>query len=129
LACLALAEIGAQAKAAGSGLVKVLADERPEVRLQAAVALGEIGAEAKPAAGALVKLLEDKFEGVRVATVYALGRIGDPSAADVLAKAEQSTDPLQRMPPPGPWPDASGRRSAAAARSGDARRGAGRQEP
>src|SRR5438874_2098110 len=59
-ACLALAEIGAQAKAAVPGLVKALADERPEVRLQAAVALGEIGAEAKPAAGALVKLLEDK---------------------------------------------------------------------
>jgi len=92
--------------------VKVLADERPEGATASGCRAGEIGAEAKPAAGALVKLLEDKFEGVRVATVYALGRIGDPSAADVLAKAEQSTDPLQRCSPPGLGQDASGRRSA-----------------
>jgi HEAT repeat protein len=92
-ACLALAEMGAQAKDAVPGLKEVLADERPEVRLQAAIALAEIGPPAKPAVPELIKLLGDKFEGVRCAAVFALGRIGDKSAADAIAKMERSSDP------------------------------------
>src|SRR5206468_818984 len=42
-ACVALSEIGPQAKAAVPGLIKVLSDDRAEVRLQATIALGEIG--------------------------------------------------------------------------------------
>jgi HEAT repeat protein len=96
-ACLALAELGAQAKEAVPGLIKVLDDERPEVRMQAAIALAEIGTAAKPAAGALIKRANDPVLPVAVATVFALGRIADPAAAEVLAKAEQASDPTLKM--------------------------------
>jgi HEAT repeat protein len=96
-ACLALAEIGSQAKDAVPALIKALADERPEVRLQATIALAEIGPEAKPAAGALIRLVNDDFESVRVGALFALGRIGDRSADEALAKAEQSEQPVMRM--------------------------------
>ena len=93
-ACLALSEIGPDAKGAVAELTKVLSDERPEVRLQAAVALGEIGPAAKPAAAALVKALQDKYQAVQIAVVFSLGRIGDPSAAPAVAKLEKSDNEL-----------------------------------
>jgi len=96
-ACIALSELGPQAKDAVPNLIEVLADDRPEIRLQATIALGEIGPDAKPAVGALNKLVDDPFESVRATAVFALGRIGDPAALDALKKAAMATDPLQRM--------------------------------
>jgi HEAT repeat protein len=96
-ACVALGEIGPQAKAAVPGLIEVLSDDRPEVRLQATIALGEIGPDAKPAAGALVKLVNDPFESVQASAIFALGRLGDSSAESALAKVESSTNPLLHM--------------------------------
>jgi len=94
-ACLALSEMGAQAKTAVPALAeKALTDTRPEVRLQAAVALGEIGPDAKPAVATLIKLLADPFEPVRHTAAFALGRIGDKTAAETLGKLQTSTDPL-----------------------------------
>jgi len=92
-ACLALSEMGPQAKDAVEGLKKhALSDERPQVRLQAAIALAEIGPAAQPAVLDLIKLLGDKFESVRNAAVFALGRIGDKTAADAIAKVDKPTD-------------------------------------
>src|SRR5262245_47175204 len=68
-ACLVLAEIGPDAKAAVPALTKTLADKRPEVRLQAVIALGEIGPAAQPASSSLSKLLGDDFPSVRAAAV------------------------------------------------------------
>lgn len=96
-ACLALGEMGPQAKEAVPALIKVLEDDRPEVRLQSAIALAEIGPDAKPAAGALTKLLDDPFESVQGAAIFALGRLGDPSAAAALKKMEGSTSPFLHM--------------------------------
>lgn len=96
-ACLALGEMGPQARAAAAGLIKALEDDRPEVRLQAALALGEIGPDAKPGVEAISKLVEDPFPSVRAAAVFALGRIGDPAAAASLAAAENSTEPIIKM--------------------------------
>lgn len=95
-ACLVLAEIGPEAKAAVPGLMKTLGDERPEVRLQAVIALGQIGPASKPAVANLVKALDDEFPSVRSAAVYALGKIGDASAVEAIAKAEQSDDPFMQ---------------------------------
>lgn len=96
-ACLALGEIGPQAKAAVPNLIKSLTDDRPEVRLQAALALAEIGPDAKPAAGELIKLLNDPFESVRVAATFALGRLGDEASSEALQKIEATTDPSLSM--------------------------------
>jgi HEAT repeat protein len=96
-ACLALSEIGPQAKSAVPALIKVLEDDRPEVRMHAAIALAEIGPDAKPAAGSLVKLLNDPFDSVQGAAIFALGRLADPSAAAALQKMEGSTNPFLRM--------------------------------
>jgi HEAT repeat protein len=93
-ACLVLAEIGPEAKAAAPALAKTLSDERPEVRLQAAIALGEIGEGAKPAATTLAQLLSDPFPAVRAAAVFALGRIGDRSAGAAIAAADRAEDPF-----------------------------------
>src|SRR5262245_11457695 len=94
-ACLALSEMGPQAKAAVGPLAeKALTDQRPEVRLQATIALGEIGPDAKPAVPTLIKLLADPFESVRSTAAFALGRIGDKSATEALGKLQTSTDPL-----------------------------------
>jgi HEAT repeat protein len=96
-ACLALGEIGPQAKDAVPNLIKVLGDDRPEERVQATVALAEIGPDAKPAAGELIKLLGDPFESVRVTAAFALGRLGDESASEALQKCEAATDPFLSM--------------------------------
>ncbi len=91
-ACIALAEMGPQAKDAVPGLIKVLADEQPQNRLQATIALAEIGPVAKSAVLDLTKLLGDKSEPVRNAAVFALGRIGDKTAAEAVAKADKPAD-------------------------------------
>ncbi|HEX7448794.1 MAG TPA: HEAT repeat domain-containing protein [Pirellulales bacterium] len=76
-ACLALAQIGPDAKAAVAKLASLEQREEPEVRLQALVALGEIGPDARSALPVVVKALEtDKTVGVRYAAAYALGQIG-----------------------------------------------------
>jgi HEAT repeat protein len=93
-ACLVLAEIGADAKAAAPALTKLLSDERPEVRLQATIALGEIGPAAKSAGPELGKILQDPFPEVRAAAVFALGMIGDPAAAAAIAEADKEDDPF-----------------------------------
>jgi HEAT repeat protein len=91
-ACIALSEMGDQAKDAVPGLIKVLSDEEPQNRLQATIALAEIGPAARPAVLELTKLLGDKFEAVRKSAVFALGRIGDKTAADAIAKADKPDD-------------------------------------
>lgn len=96
-ACIALSEMGAQAKDAVPSLVKVLTDEQPQNRMQAAIALAEIGPAAKPAVLELTKLLGDKFESVRNTAVFALGRIGDKTAADAVAKADKANDAYLHM--------------------------------
>jgi HEAT repeat protein len=88
-ACIALAEMGANAKDAVPGLIKALSDEQPQTRLQAAIALAEIGPAARPAVLELTKLLGDKFEAVQKTAVFALGRIGEKSAAEAIAKADK----------------------------------------
>jgi HEAT repeat protein len=96
-ACLALSEMGPQAKDAVPGLINVLADERPQVRLQATIALAEIGPAANPAKLELIKLLGDKFESVRNSAVFALGRIADKTAADAVTKVDNPNDPHLHM--------------------------------
>jgi HEAT repeat protein len=96
-ACIALSEMGAQAKDAVPGLIKVLADEQPQNRLQATIALAEIGPAARPALLDLTKLLNDKFEPVRNAAVFALGRIGDKAAADAVTKVDKAADSYLHM--------------------------------
>jgi HEAT repeat protein len=96
-ACLALSEMGAQAKDAVPGLRMSLADERPEVRLQATIALAEIGTAARPALPELIKLLGDKFESVRNSAVFALGRIGDKAAAAAVTQADKPADSYLHM--------------------------------
>jgi HEAT repeat protein len=96
-ACLALSEMGPQARDAVPGLRNVLTDERPQVRLQATIALAEIGPAAKPAMLDLVKLLGDKFESVRNSAVFALGRIADKGAAEAITKVDNANDPYLHM--------------------------------
>jgi HEAT repeat protein len=91
-ACIALSEMGDQAKDAVPGLIKVLSDNEPQNRLQATIALAEIGPAARPAVLELTKLLGDKFDAVRKSAVFALGRIGDKTAADAIAKADKPDD-------------------------------------
>lgn len=94
-ACLALGEIGADAKPAVPQLAKLESREEPEVRLQALVALGQIGPAAKPAVPQVVKALErDKAEGVRYAAAFALGQIGagDKQSRAALAAAMKGDD-------------------------------------
>ncbi len=91
-ACLVLDEIGPAAKAAVPALAKVLADERPEVRIQALIALGEIGPDAKPAVAAVAKAMDDEYLSVQYAAAFALGRIGDKAQAAAVEKAARSDD-------------------------------------
>lgn len=63
-------------KAAVPGLTKALADERPLVRLEAALALGKIGPKAAAAKSALESLGDDSDEAVRRAAAEALKQIG-----------------------------------------------------
>jgi HEAT repeat protein len=61
-------------------LVKVLEDQEPKVRAEAAHTLGLIGHTAKPAAPALTRALRDEDAAVREAAVWSLRRV-DPAAA------------------------------------------------
>jgi HEAT repeat protein len=97
---LALAEIGPPANAVVPGLVKLLARDEPEVRLQALVTLGEIGPGAKAAVSKIVQALQgDKIEGVRFAAAYALGQIGvkDERAITALRGAMKSDQPFLQV--------------------------------
>lgn len=99
-ACLALAEIGPEAKAAAPGLTKLAAHAEPEMRLEAVVALGEIGPEAKSAAPTLLDALtKDDFTGVRYAAAFSLGKIGTttPAIDAALKTAAKSDDAYLRL--------------------------------
>ena len=81
-ACLALSEIGADAKAAVPHLTKILDNEDPEVRIGALIALGEIGKPSAPAVSKIIQLLaNDEIDGVRYAAAFALGSIGEKGPA------------------------------------------------
>lgn len=99
-ACLALGEIGPDAKAAVPQLLKLESREEPEVRLQALMALGQIGPAAKSAVPQVVKALEfDKAIGVRYAAAYAVGQIaaGDKQSRAALTKAMDGDDPFLQV--------------------------------
>ncbi len=81
-ACLALSEIGPEAKAAVPALTKALQSKDPEVRIAALIALGEIGKPSAVANSTISQLLaNDEIEGVRYAAAFALGSIGDNESA------------------------------------------------
>jgi HEAT repeat protein len=84
-AALALAQYGPAAKAAVSGLCKVLQADSSEVRYAAATALGAIGPEAKAGLNALIHALDDKDWFVAVAAAQALEKLGPAAKAAVPA--------------------------------------------
>jgi HEAT repeat protein len=96
----ALGGIDPDAKAAVSGLVERLADDRDAVRVEAARALGAIGADARDAAAALRLVLEDEAASpaLRIAAFHALESIGardwDPVRA--LGELRRADDPRVR---------------------------------
>jgi HEAT repeat protein len=98
-ACLALSEIGADAKAAVPHLTKALENEDPEVRIVALIALGEIGKPSASAAGKITQLLaNDEIDGVRYAAAFALGSIGEKGPAmRALADALDSESEFLRV--------------------------------
>jgi HEAT repeat protein len=98
-ACLALSEIGADAKAAVPHLTKILDNEDPEVRIGALIALGEIGKPSAPAVSKIIQLLaNDEIDGVRYAAAFALGSIGEKGPAmRALADALDSESEFLRV--------------------------------
>lgn len=90
---LLLGTIGADARAAAPSLIRLLADEAPEVRYTAARALGSVGAHA--AAPALAKLLDDKAPQVRLVAAEALIALGADAGSVIpaLTKALKSDQP------------------------------------
>jgi len=93
-ACLVLAEMGPQAKAAVPQLTTLLKDDEPEVRMEAVIALGEIGPDAASAVPALTETLADASPAVRYASAFSLGKIGAVVALPALEKAEHEKDPF-----------------------------------
>jgi HEAT repeat protein len=93
-ACIALAEMGPQAKDAVPQLTSLLSDDEPEVRMEAVMALGEIGPDAVSATPALIKTLADATPAVRYAAGFSLGKIGATAALPDLEKAEHDPDPF-----------------------------------
>jgi HEAT repeat protein len=81
-------------KDAVPGLVSLMSDRRPTVRLEAAVSLGLIGQES--AADALNNaILNDENAEVRYAAVLATMRIGSKKSIDVYRQAKQKeSDPF-----------------------------------
>jgi len=81
-------------KTALPGLMKVLKDdERPKVRMFAAVALGLIGDESSVEA-LNDALLNDSSADVRYSSILAISRIGSSKSIDALKAAkEKETDP------------------------------------
>jgi HEAT repeat protein len=98
-ACLALSEIGADAKEAVPHLTKALDHKDPEVRIAALIALGEIGKPSAPAAGKITQLLAgDEMEGVRYAAAFALGSMGHTETAErALTNALDSENEFLRV--------------------------------
>ncbi|HEY1192271.1 MAG TPA: HEAT repeat domain-containing protein, partial [Gemmata sp.] len=83
-ACLRLlGAIGADARPAAPSLLKLLADDAPDVRLEAARVLGQIGAHT--AVPALAARLDDPSAAVRLTAAEALVRLG--ARADALLPA------------------------------------------
>jgi HEAT repeat protein len=84
-----LAETGPAARDAGSEVVRLLANDDPDIRIATARALGFIGYE--PAAGALVGLLNDRIDP-RLGRVAAesLGRLHAQVALPALDEAAKS---------------------------------------
>jgi HEAT repeat protein len=98
-ACLAISEIGPEAKAAVPHLTKALEHEDPEVRIAALIALGEIGEASAPALDKITQLLaSDEIDGVRFAAAFALGTIGEVEAAvPALTEALDSESEFLRV--------------------------------
>jgi HEAT repeat protein len=74
-ACKALGKLGTVGQAAGSSLLKALADPDSRTRAAAAVALADVKADPAAAVPALSKALDDKERLVRLSAATALGRI------------------------------------------------------
>jgi len=92
-ACLVLAEIGPDAKAAVPHIKDVLKHEDPVVRLQALVTLGEIGPASEQLVPDIVGVLEnDDFDGVRYGAAFALGKIGTNAEATRVLNAAVNDD-------------------------------------
>lgn len=96
-ACIALASVGPNAKAAVPELVKLTTHSEPEVRMQSVMAIGEIGPDAKTAVPALIKALDDQEHSVRYGAALALAKIGDASAVEGLEKQLASDDRFLKM--------------------------------
>lgn len=90
---LTLTMIGADARSAAPSLIRLLADESPEVKYTAARALGSVGTDA--AVPALAKLLDDKTPQVRLVAAEALIALGADAGAvlPALTKALKSEQP------------------------------------
>lgn len=90
-ACLALRDIGPDAKGAVPALVERLQDSRPEIRREVLLTLAAINEAAGVAVPQIVALLRD--EETRVAATYALGRIGGvPAEAKDAIRANTKSD-------------------------------------
>ena len=105
-AFLALAMMGADAKAAMPVLMESLQDDDPKIRRYSATALGEIGREAKAAIPALTKLLKDENSEVRWAAAHAVGNMGPEAKVAVptltkLLKDEDLDSPVDVCRGPG----------------------------
>jgi HEAT repeat protein len=93
--CLALGQIGPDAKDAVPGLIEVLSGDRPDVVLQALVALAEIGPASEPAVPQMVRLLDSPIAAVQMGAAFALGKLRVASAVPQLKAHETGTnDPL-----------------------------------
>lgn len=73
-----------------AAFTKLLADQNPEIRGQAASALGEMGLTQAPVP--LLAAAKDKDADVRMQVASALARIGDPKAVPVLKEMLQDPD-------------------------------------
>lgn len=92
-----LAQIG---PAAIPALKEALADDKPQVRRQAARALGKMGPDAEAAVSDLTKALNDADPTVREAAAQALGKIGPAAAPAIpdLIKALEEPAPVVTEP-------------------------------
>jgi HEAT repeat protein len=90
-ACVALREIGPDAKAAVPALIEKLKDKHPELRREVILALAAMESEAASAVEPIAAALDD--ESTRVAATYALGRIGRiPKEAEATIRANTKSD-------------------------------------
>ncbi len=99
-ACLALAEIGPEAKDAVGPLLESLKRHgEPEVRMQTLVTLGEIGVKSEASSAAISAILDgDQPAGVKYAAAFALSKIGIGDTAKAsLERASKSDDELLQL--------------------------------